>query len=231
MKHFTVLLAIITLNPAWVLAQRLDDVDLSSLFSDVHEYPVAEAFETEISGLLRCATYDSRQLVEDPLIPQCWIVTNQSQRHRCNLEGIEEALSVLAFAPSNEEEALTIIRLISTAVFEDYVLADSDLASNSGVPDEIATRITSPVVTQTGDLYTVAYYTIWLNNSWRWHDVATRASLRFRTVEIGPGTLTMSSEQLWSDPPGHSAPTEGTPLEFIDVDSLESLEAIPSGVH
>lgn len=199
MRKLMILLAVALFQPVGALAQSLSDVDLAPLFADEYDSPVVEATETGIPGLLRCATYDRSQLVEDPLIPRCWFVTQETQRHRCDVDGFREALAVLAFAPSSDEEALAVIEIFTPTAFEEYVLADPSGVADWGLPAEIEASIAGPVVSLDGDIYTVSVFTVWINDSWRWHDVATQKVLNFRTFEIGPGHLTMNVSELWSE--------------------------------
>ena len=199
MRKLTILLAVALFQPVGALAQSPSDVDLTPLFADVYDSPVVQVYETGIQGLLRCGTFDSSHLREDPLIARCWLVTNQTQRFRCDVDGLREAFSVLAFAPSSNEEAVTVIQMFTPRLFDEYVLADSTAVEFWDLPAEIETSIEGPVVSQDGDIYTVSVFTYWVNNSWRWHYVATQKVLSFRTFEIGPGHLTMTASELWSE--------------------------------
>ena len=199
MRTLSVVAVVILFEPFLVHAQSTYRTDLHPLFADEYDYPVAECYETGIADLLRCATYESSQRVADPLISDCWLVTHESQRYQCDIDGFREAFSILGFAPSTEEDVLTTVGFFVPTVFEDeYVIADLSHTTYWGLPAEIESTIAAPLVSQDGDIFTIEVFTIWVNNSRRWHDVDTETVVRFRTVEIGPEHLTMPiSEELW----------------------------------
>lgn len=199
MKTFLTVITAVLLTPGLGLAQRLDDIDLSALFIAEYDNPIAEAYGTEVPSLLYCGVYDEEQQAEDPLFADCWFVTDSSQIHPCTVEGLQDALTALSYVPGSNEDALTIVRLLVSKVLGGRIVSDPSDATWYGVPAEVATSVTAPEVTLSGDLFTVTFFTGWYDLQQLEFDQDARVNLRYYTVDIGPDLLTIrATEQIWS---------------------------------
>ena len=177
---------------------QIEDPALNALFSDAYERPYIDWCRDQLPNLQVCSVFDYANLVEDPLIPDCWLVTNGSAKHRCGqIETMRDALAAVAYVPSSANEALAVARLWAAA--QDHtILMAVDLPHHGGIPPEVVSRITDPTVTEADGVFTVDFYTFDFDEAAAFFGEEVRETIDHLTLRVGPEVFDLQRERLVS---------------------------------
>ena len=197
------ILTIVILFVATTAHAQLEDPALNALFADAYDRPYIDWCLEQVPGVQFCSVFDHDQLVEDPLIPDEWLVIRSSTKHRANPDSLQAALAAVEFAPTKEEEVMAVVQLLAMINEETVITADG-MTMSQGAPAAVAEQVKAPSITQGEDFYTVDYYTYANDHIAAFFGHPASEWVRHRTLEVGRDHFNLETEQLWS-----SGPREG----------------------
>lgn len=198
MKTFWAAMATVLLAQSSGVSQPFSQVELSSLFEDTYDHPMVTCGETGIPDLVACSGFDEDDLDEDPLFPDCFLVTLSTQIYDCGIAEFRTALTEVAFVPSSEEDALAVARLYTRVVSDAWFLSEPSEGGAWFIPPEVLASVSSPSVARDGDVFTVEYFFAWSDETRLWFNNEDHVELHHQIIEVGPSQFTVSGELVWS---------------------------------
>ncbi len=150
-----------------------------------------------IEGLVVWEVFDRSEQAEDPIRTTFWVVNKKGEKFRLDRGGIERALRSVRFVPRDEAGA----RLAATLRFShdgDYALMEGPLLPRVKAPREALSLVDAPRVTRAGGgRFRVTFHVFFNSMTARYFGQDNRSLIRC-TAEVGPGSLSLRQETLWS---------------------------------
>ena len=152
---------------------------------------------TGLGGLKVLEVFDRAEQAEDPIRTTFWLVNTRGDKFRLDRGGVERALRSIRFAPRDEAAA----RRVATLRFThdgDYKVMEGPLLPRVKAPREALSMVSTPTVEGLkGGRYRVTFHVFFSSRTARYFGQDNR-SLSRCTAMVGPGTLSLSQETIWT---------------------------------
>lgn len=178
-----------------IASAEIEDPALTALFSDAYDDPYIDWCREQLPNLQMCSAFDRSNLVEDPLIPDCWLVANANAKFRCREDGLRSALAEIGFVPADAAAAIAVAQL--AASMSDGVVLTAEMTPGT-IPPEVLSTITDPTIAETGSFYSAELYRYTRDDAAAWMNRPVGEWVYRMTVEVGANHFTMRSERVWS---------------------------------
>ncbi len=152
---------------------------------------------TGLGGLMIWEVYDKSEAAEDPIRTSFWLVNGRKEMFRLHGGGIERALRSIRFAPRDGAEARRVA-LLRYSHDGDYRVMEGPGLPRVNAPAEALSEVSAPrVVRLKGGRYRVSFYVFHSSSAARYLGRDNRSVTRCSAL-VGPGSLSLSQETVWS---------------------------------
>ena len=150
-----------------------------------------------VEGLEVWEVFDRSQQAEDPIRTTFWVVNRKGEKFSLDRGGVERALRSVRFTPRDE----TAARLAATLRFShdgDYSVMEGPLLPRVNAPREALAQVDAPrVASLGGSRFQVTFNVFFSSMTARFFGQDNRSLIRC-TAEVGPGSLSLNQETIWS---------------------------------
>ena len=184
--------------PTHTIAPRLPYTTDDAAFKERYPNPLINGRRPAgVGGLKVLEVFHRSQQAEDPIRTSFWLVNMRGEKFRLDRGGVERALRSVRFAPRDAAEALRAATLRFTH-HGDYKVMEGPLLPRVKAPREALSMISAPAVDRLkGGRYRVTFHVFFSSMTARYLGQDNR-SLSRCTARVGPGTLSLRQETMWT---------------------------------